>query len=284
MSGLGRWTGWRQVVWGVAFYTSLSLICVAFVAPVVWLVSAAFMTRSDITESPIHLIPPVWRPQNFVDVFRSGVNIGRYFANSLFVSSSVVLLNVFFCSLTGYSLAKFRYPGRNLIFTGILGTIMVPFNVIVVPLYLTVRQLGWIDTYQALIVPYGMSAFGIFLMRQFIAGIPDDYIAAARVDGASEPRIFLQIVLPLARPAITTLAILTFVANWDEFLWPLVVVNSDAHRTLPIGLARFLGQYENQWHLLMAGSVLAALPVVVLFLAMQRRFLESLGALSGIKG
>jgi multiple sugar transport system permease protein len=275
---------WQRPIGAVLRYATLAFVSVVLVAPVLWLVSASFMTRADITETPIHLVPPEWRPQNYVDIFRGGANLGRYFVNSLIVTSSVVVLNVFFCSLTGYSLAKFRYPGRNLIFTGIMGTIMVPFNVIVVPLYLIVRQFGWIDTYQALIVPYGMSAFGIFLMRQFIAGIPDDYIAAARVDGASEPRIFLQIILPLARPAITTLAILTFVANWDEFLWPLVVINSDAHRTLPIGLARFLGQYENQWHLLMAGSVIAALPVVILFLGMQRRFLESLGALSGIKG
>jgi multiple sugar transport system permease protein len=265
------------------FYASLAIVCLIFVGPILWLVSASFMTRADITATPIHLIPPVWRPQNYVDIFTGGINLGRYFANSLFVTSSVVILNVLFCSLTGYSLAKFRFPGRNLIFSGIMGTIMVPFNVIVVPLYLIVRQLRWIDTYQALIVPFAMSAFGIFLMRQFIASIPDDYIAAARVDGASELRIFFQIIMPLARPAMTTLAILTFVQNWDEFLWPLVVINSDEHRTLPIGLAKFLGQYENQWHLLMAGAVVAALPVVILFLGLQRRFLESLGGLSGLK-
>jgi len=276
--------GWRRPIDGVLLYAGLTLVSVILVAPILWLVSASFMTRADITETPIHLIPPEWRPQNYLDIFRGGANLGRYFANSLFVTSSVVVLNVLFCSLTGYSLAKFRFPGRALIFTGIMATIMVPFNVIVVPLFLIMRQFGWIDTYQALILPYAMSAFGIFLMRQFIVGIPDDYIAAARVDGASEPRIFVQIILPLARPAITTLAILTFVQNWDEFLWPLVVVNSDEHRTLPIGLAKFLGQYENQWHLLMAGSVVAALPVVMLFLVMQRRFLESLSGLSGIKG
>jgi multiple sugar transport system permease protein len=273
----------RRRTGAVLFYAGLSLACLVFVGPVFWLVSASFMSRADITASPIHLIPPVWRPQNYVEIFTGGIRLGRYFANSLFVTSSVVILNVLFCSLTGYSLAKFRYPGRNIIFGGIMGTIMVPFNVIVVPLYLVVRQLHWIDTYQALIVPFAMSAFGIFLMRQFIASIPDDYIAAARVDGASELRIFFQIIIPLARPAMTTLAILTFVQNWDEFLWPLVVVSSDEHRTLPIGLAKFLGQYEDQWHLLMAGSVVAALPVVLLFLVLQRRFLESLGGLSGIK-
>lgn len=275
--------GLRHTFGTALFYLVLALVCFVFVAPILWLVSASLMTRADISASPIHLIPPDWEPQNYVEIFTGGVRLGRYFANSLFVTSSVVALNVVFCSLTGYSLSKFRFPGRNLIFGGIMGTIMVPFNVIVVPLYLVVRQLDWIDTYQAMIVPFAMSAFGIFLMRQFIAGIPDDYIAAARVDGASEIRIFVQIILPLARPAMTTLAILTFVQNWDEFLWPLVVVNSDEHRTLPIGLAKFLGQYEDQWHLLMAGSVVAALPVVLLFLALQRRFLESLGGLSGLK-
>ena len=268
----------------VLFYAGLAAVGVVFVAPVLWMVSASFMTRADITASPVNLLPPVWRPENYREIFTGGVRLGRYFANSVLVTSAVVVLNVLFCSLAGYSLAKFRYPGRNLIFSSIMATIMVPFNVIVIPLYLIVRQLGWIDTYQALIVPFAMSAFGIFLMRQFIASIPDDYIAAARVDGASEPRIFVQIILPLSRPAMTTLAILTFVHNWDEFLWPLVVISGDDRRTLPIGLAKFLGQYENQWHLLMAGSVVAALPVVVLFLALQRRFLESLGGLSGIKG
>ena len=268
----------------VLLYAGLAAVGVVFVAPVLWMVSASFMTRADITASPVNLLPPDWRPENYREIFTGGVRLGRYFANSVLVTSAVVVLNVLFCSLTGYSLAKFRYPGRNLIFSSIMATIMVPFNVIVIPLYLIVRQLGWIDTYQALIVPFAMSAFGIFLMRQFIASIPDDYIAAARVDGASEPRIFVQIILPLSRPAMTTLAILTFVQNWDEFLWPLVVISGDDRRTLPIGLAKFLGQYENQWHLLMAGSVVAALPVVVLFLALQRRFLESLGGLSGIKG
>jgi multiple sugar transport system permease protein len=264
-------------------YLVLIVASIILVAPVLWMVSASLMTNADVTASPVHLLPPTWRFQNYVDLFTGGVRLGRYFFNSLFVTSTVVLLNVFFCTLSGYSLAKFRYPGKNLIFASIMGTIMVPFNVIVVPLYLIIRQFGWIDTYQALIVPFAMSAFGIFLMRQFIVSIPDDYIAAARVDGASEIRIFLEIIVPLSRPAMTTLAILVFVQNWDEFLWPLVVVSSDDLRTLPIGLAKFLGQYQNQWNLLMAGAVVAALPVVLLFLFLQRRFLESLSGLSGLK-
>ena len=146
------------------------------------------------------------------------------------------------------------------------------------------RSLDWVDTYQGLIVPFTMSAFGIFLMRQFMLGVPDDYLDAARIDGASELGIFFRIVIPLSRPALVTLAIVTFVINWDEFLWPLVVTTTNNYRTLPIGLAKFLEAYDNEWHLLMAGAVVAALPLVLLFLVMQRRFLEGMAGLSGLKG
>lgn len=264
------------------FYVVLTAGAILTVLPVLWMVSASFMTRSDVLSTPVHLIPPVWRPQNYQEVFTE-FNLGRYLMNSVIVTSSVVILNVLFCSLVGYSLAKFDYPGKGLIFTFIMATIMVPFTVIVIPLYLIVRSFHWVNTYQALIVPFTMSAFGIFLMRQFIFSVPDDYIDAARIDGANELSIFFQIVLPLSRPAMITLAILTFVSNWDEFLWPLVVTTTDQYRTLPIGLAKFLDQYENQWNLLMAGAVVAALPVVLLFLAMQRRFLEGMAGLSGLK-
>ena len=253
------------------------------IMPVLWMVSASFMTRADILDAPVNLLPPVWQPQNFIQIFVD-FNIGRYFMNSIIVTGSVVLLNLLFCSLVGYSLAKFNYPGKNIVFLFIMATVMIPFAVIVIPLFLIVRSFNWVDTYQGLIVPFAMSAFGIFLMRQFIFGIPDDYIDAARIDGASEIGIFFRIILPLSRPALVTLAILTFVTNWDEFLWPLVVTSTDQFRTLPIGLSKFLEAYQNDWHLLMAGAVVSALPLVVLFLAMQRRFLEGMAGLSGIKG
>jgi multiple sugar transport system permease protein len=271
-----------QLLTSVSRYLTLTLVAVIFVTPILWMLSASFMERSAVTASPVNLLPPIWRPENYTEIF-TRFDLGRYFGNSLFVTGTVVLSNLFFCALTGYSLAKFRYPGRGLIFTFILATMMVPFNVILIPLYLLVRSFGWVDTYQGLILPYAMTAFGIFLMRQFIVSIPDDYIAAARVDGASELRIFVQIILPLSRPALITLAILTFVANWDEFLWTLIIIPSAEKRTLPLGLAQFLQQYGNEWHLLMAAAVVAALPVIVLFLALQKPFLNSLGGLSGLK-
>ena len=195
----------------------------------------------------------------------------------------MVLLNLLFTPMVGYSLAKFDYPGKNLLLIFILATIMVPFTAILIPLFLIIQGLGWVNTYQALIVPFAMSAFGVFLMRQFILAVPDDYIDAGRIDGANELRIYFQIVLPLIQPALITLAIVVFVGNWDEFLWMLVVTTGDALRTLPVGLAKFVEQYRTRYELMMAGSVIAAAPVVLLFLATQRRFLQGMAGLSGIK-
>ncbi len=277
----GRHNGLR-LLQPFLFYLSMSLGALFLTLPILWMVSASFMTRSDVLSTPIHLLPPVWQPQNYLDVFID-FNIGLYFMNSVIVTGSIVLLNLLFCSMVGYSLAKFDYPGKTILFLFIMATVMIPFAVILIPLYLIVRSFEWINTYQGLIVPFAMSAFGIFLMRQFMLGVPDDYMDAARIDGASELGIFARIVAPLSRPALVTLALLTFVQNWDQFLWPLVITTTDRYRPLPIGLAKFLEAYQNQWHLLMAGAVIAALPLVILFLLMQSRFMEGMAGLSGLK-
>ncbi len=265
-----------------AFYAALTLGLLVFLLPALWMVSASLMERTDLLSAPAKLLPPRVRLQNYVEIFTE-FDLGHYFLNSVFVTGSIVVLNVLFCSMVGYSLAKFDYPGKNLIFGFIMVTIMVPFSAILIPLYLIVRSFDWINTYQAQIAPFAMTALGVFLMRQFLMGIPDDYIDAARVDGASELGIFFRIVMPLSGPALTTLAILTFVTYWDEFLWPLVVTTTDEYRPLTVGLARFQEQYQTQWHLLMAGAVVAALPVVVLFLVLQSRFFAAMGGLSGLK-
>ncbi len=266
----------------VGFYAALTAGLVIFLLPVLWMVSTSFMRRADVLSSPVKLLPPVWRPQNYHEIFLD-FNLGHYFLNSIFVTGSIVVLNVLFCSMVGYSLAKFDFPGKKLVFGFILSTIMVPFAAILIPLYLIIREFDWVNTYQALIVPFSMSGLGIFLMRQFMFSIPDDYIDAARVDGATEFGIFFRIVLPLCGPALSTLAILTFVTYWDEFLWPLVVTTTDDYRPLTVGLAKFLEQYQTQWNLLMAGAVVAALPVVLLFLVLQRKFFQAMGGLSGLK-
>lgn len=250
--------------------------------PVIYMVSASLMTSQDLFSPQFHLLPTTIYWENYVEVF-SKFNFSNYLKNSVFVTSMVVLLNLLFTPMVGYSLAKFDYPGKNLLLIFILATIMVPFTAILIPLFLIIRNLSWVNTYQALIVPFAMSAFGVFLMRQFILAVPDDYLDAGRIDGANELRIYFQIVLPLIQPALVTLAIVVFVANWDEFLWMLVVTTGDALRTLPVGLAKFVEQYRTRYELMMAGSVIAAAPVIILFVAMQRRFLQGMAGLSGIK-
>jgi multiple sugar transport system permease protein len=279
-----QWTSTKtkKLVSGSILHVSLTVGAIVFSVPMLWMVAASFLTTGEIFSTQTRFFPSSIQFDNYVEVF-TRFNFQRYLLNSIFVTGTIILLNLVFCPLVGYSLAKFRYPGRNILFGFIMATVMVPFTAILIPLYLTVRSLGWINTYQAMITPFAMSAFGIFLMRQFMRAIPDDYVDAARIDGASELLIYVRVVLPISQPALVTLALITFIGNWDELLWPLIVTNSDALRTLPIGLTKFVEAYQTRWELIMAGSVVAALPAVGVFLLMQRRFLAGMASLSGLK-
>ncbi|MBE2236611.1 MAG: carbohydrate ABC transporter permease [Caldilineaceae bacterium] len=250
--------------------------------PSLYMLSASFMSSQDFFSTEFHLLPTALYWQNYIDVFVS-FNFGNYLKNSLLVTAAVVGMNLLFTPMVGYSLAKFDFPGKTLLLIFVLATIMIPFTAILIPLFLIIRSFGWVNTYPGLIMPFAMSAFGVFLMRQFILAVPDDYIDAGRIDGASELRIYFQIVVPLIQPALITLAIVVFVASWDEFLWMLIVTIGDALRTLPVGLAKFVEQYRTRYELMMAGSVVAAAPVVLVFLAVQRRFLQGMAGLSGLK-
>jgi ABC-type glycerol-3-phosphate transport system permease component len=232
-------------------------------------------------------IPVKWSPErvllgNYTAALREHP-IARYFVNSLFVGICVTGLNLLTCSLAGYSFAKFTYRGRDLLFGIVLATLMIPLASMIIPLYLVVKQLGWINSYLGLIIPAGTSAFGIFLMRQQMLTIPDDLLDAARLDGGSEPRIFLEIVLPLSRTALASLAIFIFMWNWDSFLWPLLVATEDRYRTLPLGIALFESSYGTNYPQLMAVAVLAMIPVLIVFLVLQKNFIEAL-TMSSIKG
>ena len=268
---------------------ALSLLHIGLIAgaifislPVLWMLSASFMTSAELFSTDVQFLPSALRLDNYVEVF-TRFSFARYFLNSVLVTGSIMLLNLLFCPLVGYSLAKFDFPGKHLLFLFIMSTVMVPFTAILVPLYLIVRSLNWINSYPAMIVPFAMSAFGIFLMRQFMLSVPDDYISAARIDGAGEWRIYGQVVLPLCQPALITLAIITFIGSWDELIWMLIVTTTDRLRTLPVGLAQFIEAYQTRWDLMMAGAVVAAAPAVLLFLSMQRRFLQGMAGLSGLK-
>ena len=229
-------------------------------------------------------LPSEWRLSNFKLPFEQAP-FARYYLNSVVVGVSVTLLNVFTCTLAGYSFAKFDYRGRNVLFFIVLATLMLPLEVIYVPLYALVYDLGWVNSFLGLIIPSGTSAFGIFLMRQSIDAVPDELLDAARIDGAGEVRILRSIVVPIVRAPMAALALFIFMANWDSHLWPLLVASDDAHRTLPVGLAAMQANNLGASGVptMMAAAVLALLPTLVLFLALQRRFVEGITMTAGIR-
>ncbi len=257
---------------------------VAFAAVLAYAVVSAVKAPTEILAVPLSWLPaePVW--SNFALPFTE-TPFARYFLNSVVVGVVVTLLNVVTCTLAGYSFSKFAYPGRDAAFVIVLATLMVPLEVIYVPLYALVYDLGWVNSFAALIIPAGTSAFGIFLMRQSIDAVPDELIEAARLDGAGVVRTLLQIVAPLLRGPMAALALFIFLMNWDSHLWPLLVGSDDEHRTLPVGLAAMQAnnQGANGLPMMMAAAVLALLPTVLLFLSLQKRFVEGVTMSAGIR-
>lgn len=263
-------------------YLALGVGLVMVASPFAWMLLGSVKTEGELRQSP-----PTWWPQsptldNFRELF-DRMDFPLYFGNSVLVATVVTLGNLVFCSMLGYVLAKSEFGGKALLFRLVLGTLMVPGMVTFVPLFVLVANMGLVNTYLGLVLPFLAGPFGVFLMRQFIQGIPDELIDAARVDGASEVRIFLRIVMPLAKPALATLAILTFLGSWNSFLWPLVVATTEERYTLPVALALYsVGQNATQYGLLLAGAVVVVVPVLIVFLALQRYFVQGI-AMTGIK-
>lgn len=263
-------------------YLLLFLGIILLVGPFVWMVLGSIKTTGELRQ-----VPPTWLPQNptlanYEDLF-SRLNFVGYFFNSTVVAVAVTIGNIVFCSMLGYALAKLTFPGKRILFAVVLATLMIPGVVTFMPLFVLVANMGLVNTHAGLILPFLVGAFGVFLMRQFIAGIPDELLDAARVDGAGEHYIFWRIVIPLSGPAIATLGILTFLGSWNSFLWPLVVATSETMYTLPVAIALFAtGQQETNIALLMAGSVVVIVPVLIVFIALQRYFTQGI-AMTGIK-
>jgi multiple sugar transport system permease protein len=254
------------------------------VMPFLWMVSTSLKTRTDVlSEFPPRLIPSTFLIENYSTALTS-MPFDRFYANSLFVACSVTTLQLFTSSLAAFAFARLRFKGRDAIFYVFLVGLMIPFPVLLLPNFIIIRQLGWFDKYQALIVPPAFSAFSIFLLRQYFRGLPMEYDEAARVDGASSLRIWWNIILPNSKPALAALAIFIFLGNWNDFLWPLVVTNSPTMRTLPVGLSMFQGQYTVRWELLMAATVVALIPVLIVYFFAQNWIIRGLSVTSGLKG
>ena len=210
------------------------------------------------------------------------VPYNRYFVNSVFIATASTLLTLFFCSLGGYAFAKYKFRGQKILFGILLASMMVPFQVLLVPLFGLMYDIGWLNSYKAIVIPFSVGAFGVFLMRQFIVTIPSELLDAARIDGCSEFGIYYRIVLPIIKPALGALTIYSFLGSWNGYLWPLIILRDEAKYTLPIGLANLVGIYRQDYGILMAGTLLSLMPIVILFLAMQREFVQGI-TLGGVK-
>ena len=204
------------------------------------------------------------------------VPYNRYFINSVFIATASTLLTLFFCSLGGYAFAKYQFRGQKILFGILLASMMVPFQVLLVPLFGLMYDIGWLNSYKAIVIPFSVGAFGVFLMRQFIVTIPSELLDAARIDGCSEFGIYYRIVLPIIKPALGALTIYSFLGSWNGYLWPLIILRDEAKYTLPIGLANLVGIYRQDYGMLMAGTLLSLMPIVILFLAMQREFVQGI--------
>ncbi len=259
----------------------LAVGSIIMLAPFVWMVSTSFKLPAEVIA-----YPPIWIPsqvtlEHYKKVFIEMAFL-RFFFNSAYISVTVTCIAVFTSAFVGYVLAKFQFWGRDVIFLAILSTMMIPFPVTMIPLYLMMSKFGWLDSHLALIIPGLYSTFGIFLMRQFMHTVPNELREAARIDGCSEFRIFWTIVLPLCKPALAALGIFTFMWNWDSFIWPLIVLQNKLRFTLPVGLAMFANQWWTDYALVMAGATVTVTPVLIVFLILQKRFIEGI-TLTGLK-
>ena len=266
----------------IPIYIILSVISLIWVFPFLWMALGSLKTQREILAKPPRLLPDHATLANFTKWFEQ-LNFSTYFTNSIIVAVITVLGNIIFCSMVGYALAKMQFRGKNIVFGAVMVTLMVPSVATFVPLFVIIANLGLSNTYAALILPFLTQPVGVFLMRQFMTGIPDAVIEAARIDGAGELRIFFQIVLPQCAPAIATLSILTLLSSWNNFLWPLVAAQSDSMYTLPVALSLYsTGQNATNYSVLLAGAVLIITPILLLFIFLQRYFIEGV-AMTGIK-
>lgn len=276
----GRSHGRRWQEWLFFAFLCVSLIFTLF--PFVWMISTSFKGPGEIfTETPT-LIPGQPTLENFSNLLKSA-NLGRSFMNSLVFALGMTLLSVICNAMAAYGFAKMSFPGREKIFALLLLTMMVPGQVTMMPAFLILKAMGLLNTFTGLIIPGIASVFGIFMLRQFMQAIPEEILEAARIDGCSELRIFFSIMLPLCRPILATLAIFSFIGAWNEFFWPLVIMLREDMQTLPVALANLNGQFNTDWGLLMAGSVLVVVPVILVFLLAQKHYIKGIAA-GGVKG
>jgi multiple sugar transport system permease protein len=286
----------RRIVKPSALHVVLAVGAFTMILPFLWMVSTSLKPESEIFRFPPVWIPGEWRWENYREAMQAA-SFGRYFINTIIYAGAVTISNLLFCSMAAYAFARLQFRGRNVLFILVLGTMMIPAQVTMVPVFIMLKHWplvggndilgagghGLLNSYPGLVLPMAVGAFGIFLLRQFFMTLPRELEDAARIDGCSEAGIYWRIILPLSKPALATLGIFTFTAAWNEFRWPLLIMSKDSMKTLQVGLQVFQTQYTTSWDLLMAGTVVVTIPVLLIFLIGQRYFTRGI-ALSGIKG
>ncbi|TCU11179.1 carbohydrate ABC transporter permease [Rhizobium sullae] len=264
-------------------YAALSLISMLFLFPFFWMVSNAVRSNTEVLAVPVRILPQEYQWGTFVEALVS-LPFGTFLFNSFVVASGVTAIVIAVSCLSAYSFARLKFPGREGLLLAYLGTLMIPQVMLVIPLFLVVSKLGWVNTYHGMILPVAFGSFGTFLLRQFFLGIPKDLDEAAMIDGASRLRILVTIIVPLAMPAIGLLALFTFMGQWNSFLWPLIVTNGMEKATLPLGLTLFQTQQGTSWNYIMAGAAISMLPGIVLAIVLQRVIYRGVTIGSGFGG
>lgn len=272
----------RRTIESALLHLVLVLGALATVIPLAWMISASLMPAGEATAFPPRWVPTRATLANYHELF-DRLAIGRAFMNSMIVAVISTLCSLLFNSMAGYAFAKLRFAGRDRLFTLLVGALAIPAQVAMLPLFLLLKSMGLVNTYVGAMIPLMATIYGVFLVRQFMISIPDDLIAAARIDGASEWQIYRMVILPVARPVLATLAIFTFMSAWNDFMWPLVILTSDEKYTLPVAIASLVGEHAHDIELMMASSVLAVIPVLLLFFVLQKQYIAGLTA-GSVKG
>lgn len=266
----------------LAVHILLAVGALLMIMPFLWMISTSFKSFADSMSVPPKWLPVEWHPDNYLRVIQT-IDFGTYYLNTVIVTVGRTAGQLILCSLAAYAFASLRFPFKNAIFLALLAVLMVPSQVVMIPSFVIMREFNWLDTFYVLIVPGIFSAFGTFLLRQFFMTLPKDLEEAAKIDGCSYFRIYWNIYLPLSKAALVSLAIFTILASWNDLLWPLIMTSSEEMRVLSIGISSFQGQHSTDYPLLMAGALMATLPIIILFIFLQRYFIEGI-AMNGIKG
>jgi len=272
----------KQKVYNSIHYVLLIVLALGTLLPVLWVILSSFKPQSELFRVPLTFLPQKWTVQNYISSLQAG-NFPVYFSNTVFVAVVSTFITVMVNLMAGYALAKYIFKGRNLIFTIMIATLMIPLQVIMIPIFLQLKNLGMLNSLWGIIIPPAATPTGVFLARQYLVNLPDSLIEAARIDGAKEYSIFFRLILPMSKPIVATIAIFSFMWRWNDYLWPLIVITDNKKQTVQQALANFVGQLQINWSDLLAMTTIAIIPVIVVFLAFQRFFFSGIAA-GSVKG